>query len=117
MREKLQMLCAEKGRAAQWNAELAKPWIGLAAEAEPMLYVDGHVRVYHGKAAQLPRHYVARQKLYLRAAVDYWINALDGQPFSTSIRRLITDWCRRCATIWCPGWKRTRRLHRSTSSG
>ena len=81
LREKLQLLCAEKGRAAQWNAELAKQWMGLDPEAEPMFYVDGHVRVYHGELAQLPRHYVARQKLYLRAAVDYWINALDGQPF------------------------------------
>jgi len=81
LREKLQVLCAEKGRAAQWNAELAQAWMGLEAEAEPMFYVDGHVRVYHGELALLPRHYVARQKLYLRAAVDYWINALDGQPF------------------------------------
>jgi len=81
LREKLQLLCAEEERAAQWNAELAKQWMGLDPEAEPMFYVDGHVRVYHGELAQLPRHYVARQKLYLRAAVDYWINALDGQPF------------------------------------
>lgn len=81
LREKLQILCVEKGRAARWNAELAKQWMGLQPEAEPMFYVDGHVRVYHGRAAQLPRHYVARQKLYLRAVVDYWINALDGQPF------------------------------------
>lgn len=81
LREKLQILCAEKGRAERWNSELARSWMGLQAEAEPMFYVDGHVRVYHGSLAQLPRHYVARQKLYLRAAVDYWINALDGQPF------------------------------------
>jgi len=81
LREKLQVLCAEKGRAAQWNTELAKEWMGLNPEAEPMFYVDGHVRVYHGALAKLPRHYVARQKLYLRATVDYWINALDGQPF------------------------------------
>jgi len=29
----------------------------------------------------LPRHYVARQKLCLRATVDFWVNAMDGQPF------------------------------------
>jgi hypothetical protein len=39
------------------------------------------VRVYHGKLAKLPRHYVARQKLCLRGTTDYWINALDGRPF------------------------------------
>ena len=81
LREKLQVLCVQPGRAAQWNAELAQQWMGLDSEAEPMFYVDGHVRVYHGELAKLPRHYVARQKLYLRATVDYWINALDGQPF------------------------------------
>ena len=43
--------------------------------------MDGPVRVYHGEQTKLPRHYVARQRLYLRATVDYWINALDGQPF------------------------------------
>jgi hypothetical protein len=81
LREKLQILCSEKGRAARWNSELAKTWMGLSPEADPMFYVDGHVRVYHGSLARLPRHYVARQKLYLRALVDYWVNALDGQPF------------------------------------
>ena len=28
-----------------------------------------------------PRHYVARQRLCLRATTDYWVNAMDGQPF------------------------------------
>ncbi|MGA2347204.1 MAG: putative transposase [Candidatus Sulfotelmatobacter sp.] len=80
-RSKLAILSQEKGRAARWNSELAQVWMGLGPEAEAMFYVDGHVRVYHGQAAQLPRHYVARQKLYLRATADYWINAFDGQPF------------------------------------
>lgn len=44
-------------------------------------YVDGHVRVYHGDLTKLPRHYVPRERFYLRATVDYWVNALDGQPF------------------------------------
>jgi hypothetical protein len=39
------------------------------------------VRVYHGEKTALPRHYVARERLCLRATVDYWINAMDGQPF------------------------------------
>jgi hypothetical protein len=81
LRAKLEILCQQAGRAVRWNTVLAKEWMGLQPEAEPMFYVDGHVRVYHGQAAQLPRHYVPRQKLYLRAAVDYWVNAMDGQPF------------------------------------
>jgi hypothetical protein len=46
-----------------------------------VFYADGHVRVYHGDLTQLPRHYVTRERLCLRATTDYWINAMDGQPF------------------------------------
>ena len=46
-----------------------------------MLYVDGHVRVYHGEQTQLPRRYVARERLCLRGTTDYWVNDRVGQPF------------------------------------
>jgi hypothetical protein len=81
LREKLKILCRQAGRAAQWNTELAKQWITAEQQGEPVFYADGHVRVYHGKLTALPKHYVARQRLYQRATVDYWINAMDGQPF------------------------------------
>ncbi len=81
LRAKLALLCQELGRAACWSAELAKEWIAGQNSSELMFYVDGHVRVYHGDLTPLPRHYVARERLCLRATTDYWINALDGQPF------------------------------------
>jgi predicted nucleic acid-binding Zn-ribbon protein len=65
----------------RWNAELAKEWIAQQNAAELYFYCDGHVRVYHGDQTALPRHYVARERLCLRATTDYWINAMDGQPF------------------------------------
>ena len=46
-----------------------------------VFYADGHVRVYHGKLTDLPRRYVARERLCLRATTDYWVNAMDGRPF------------------------------------
>jgi hypothetical protein len=52
-----------------------------APEQASILYIDGHVRVYNGQQTKLPRHHVARQKLCLRATTDYWVNAMDGQPF------------------------------------
>jgi prepilin-type processing-associated H-X9-DG protein len=55
--------------------------MGADPDQAAVLYVDGHVRVYHGHQTALPRHYVAREKLCLRATVDYWVNAMDGQPF------------------------------------
>ena len=81
LRAKLQLLCRDLGRALQWNAALAKEWIARQNATELYFYCDGHVRVYHGDQTALPRHYVARERLCLRATTDYWINAMDGQPF------------------------------------
>src|SRR6266704_795549 len=81
LRQKLEILCHEAGRAMRWNTELAKEWIAGQRESEMVFYVDGHVRVYHGDLTPLPHHYVARERLCLRATTDYWINAMDGQPF------------------------------------
>ncbi len=72
---------ANQGRAFSWSAELCEAWMAEAPEQAAVLYVDGHVRVYHGTAKSLPKHYVARQRLCLSATADYWVNAMDGQPF------------------------------------
>lgn len=81
MREKLGRLCDEPGRAQRWSSALAKEWMTATPEVAGTIYVDGHVRVYHGGLTKLPRRYVAREKLLLRGTTDYWANAMDGQPF------------------------------------
>ena len=80
LRAKIDILCAN-GQAAKWSADLSKSWMEQNPQQAGVLYVDGHTRVYNGEQSQLPRHYVARQKLCLRATVDFWVNAMDGQPF------------------------------------
>lgn len=81
MREKIAYLSNE-GQPKEWSAELCREWMQSAAvESIGAFYVDGHVRVYHGHQTKLPRHYVARERLCLRATTDYWVNAIDGQPF------------------------------------
>jgi len=80
LRAKIDILCAN-GKAQAWSADLSQGWMRQDPEQAGVLYVDGHTRVYHGAQTQLPRHYVARQKLCLRATVDFWVNAMDGQPF------------------------------------
>lgn len=80
LRIKMNTLCAN-GKAAQWSAHLSEGWMQHNPDQAGVLYVDGHTRVYNGAQSQLPRHYVARQKLCLRATVDFWVNAMDGQPF------------------------------------
>lgn len=81
LREKLAILSLDATQLAAWSSTLAKDWMATEPESAGTLYVDGHVRVYHGSLTQLPRRYVARQKLCLRGTTDYWVNAMDGQPF------------------------------------
>jgi hypothetical protein len=42
------------------------------------LYVDGHVRAYHGHRAIASRAYVPRRHLAMPASTDYWINEGGG---------------------------------------
>lgn len=80
LREKLELL-GQEAPVAAWAAQLSQQWMREDPQSAGTLYVDGHVRVYHGAAARLPKHYVSRQRLCLRATTDYWVNATDGQPF------------------------------------
>ena len=81
MREKTGIL-AHNGDPQAWAGELCRDWMTMTApDCAGFFYIDGHVRVYYGRQTELPRHYVSRQRLCLRAAADYWINAMDGQPF------------------------------------
>lgn len=80
LREKVRLL-ADEGKPEPWGGALCERWMQSAPDEASLLYIDGHVRIYHGAQTQLPRHYVARQRLCLRATTDYWVNAMDGQPF------------------------------------
>lgn len=80
LRQKVREM-SHAGKPRQWSAALAQRWLAAAPEQANALYIDGHVRVYYGQQTRLPKHYVAREKLCLRATVDYWVNAMDGQPF------------------------------------
>jgi hypothetical protein len=80
LREKMACL-TDQEQATAWNTALSQDWMQELPAGTAAFCVDGHVRVYHGDQTLLPRHYVARQKLCLRATTDYWVNALDGRPF------------------------------------
>lgn len=80
LREKIKVLTAND-EAKQWSAELCQDWMDADPESAGVVYIDGHVRVYHGSQTKLPRHYVTRERLCLRATTDYWVNAMDSQPF------------------------------------
>jgi len=80
LRNKIKQL-SDKEAVRQWHLRLSKEWMKDKPELTGVLYVDGHVRVYHGKQTNLPKRYVARDKLCMRGTTDYWINDKTGQPF------------------------------------
>ena len=80
LRKKLSELSQEQA-GDRWAAVLSKEWMEQNPDLAGTLYVDGHVRVYHRKQTQLPRRYIAWQRLCLRGTTDYWVNDALGLPF------------------------------------
>jgi len=80
LRKKLDTL-SQAEAAEKWATCLSKYWMESEPEAAGTLYIDGHVRVYHGSLTKLPRRFVSRERLCLRGTTDYWVNDGIGQPF------------------------------------
>ena len=80
IRRKLGILSGQK-KADLWSSDLSKDWLRSDGGLSGLLYIDGHVRVYHGKKTKLPKRYVSREKLCLRGMTDYWLNNALGQPY------------------------------------
>jgi len=78
LRRKLARLAAA-GRAVQFGEALAQHRVALRGAALGFLYLDGHVRVYHGKH-RLPKAHVARLRISMPATSDYWVNDSAGDP-------------------------------------
>lgn len=78
LRRKLARLAAA-GRAADFGRALAERRIAQRGQALGFLYVDGHVRVYHGKHT-LPKAFAPQRRLAVPATTDYWVNDQRGDP-------------------------------------
>jgi transposase len=79
LRRRLTRLAAHQC-AEQLGAELARLRVDQRRHLMGFLYVDGHVRAYHGQRAIASRAYVARRHLAMPACTDYWINDRSGDP-------------------------------------
>jgi len=66
--------------AEQLGAGLARLRVDQRGHLMGFLYVDGHVRAYHGQRAIASKAYVARRHLAMPASTDYWINDRSGDP-------------------------------------
>jgi transposase len=78
LRRKLARL-AGMGQASRFGHLLARRRVETRGASMGFLYIDGHVRVYHGKHT-LPKAHVARMRLSLPATTDYWVNDKKGEP-------------------------------------
>lgn len=70
---------AAVGRAVEFGRALALRRVADRGAVLGFLYVDGHVRVYHGQR-RLPKAHVARMRLAMPATTDYWVNDAVGDP-------------------------------------
>lgn len=78
LRRKLKRL-AGLGRATRFGRALAEHRVAARGALMGFLYIDGHVRVYHGKET-LPKTHVARMRISMSATTDYWVNDAIGEP-------------------------------------
>jgi hypothetical protein len=79
LRRRLTRLAA-RHCAEQLGAELARLRVDQRGHLMGFLYVDGHVRAYHGHRAIISKAYVPRRHLAMPASTDYWINDRSGDP-------------------------------------
>jgi DNA-binding CsgD family transcriptional regulator len=78
LRGKLARLASLKG-SYRLGREIARQRIAERGKVLGFLYIDGHVRAYHGKH-KIPKAYVTRMHLAAPASTDYWVNDQRGDP-------------------------------------
>ncbi|HVS88053.1 MAG TPA: LuxR C-terminal-related transcriptional regulator [Candidatus Acidoferrum sp.] len=78
LRRKLSRLASLKG-SYRLGREVARQRIAKRGKVLGFLYIDGHVRAYHGKH-KVPKAYVTRMHLAAPATTDYWVNDQRGDP-------------------------------------
>jgi hypothetical protein len=78
LRHKIEQI-VEQHKASEFNQVLCEEWINK--EEPAFFYIDGHVRVYHGYQATLPKRFVSREKLCLAGTTEFWVNNETGIPY------------------------------------
>ena len=66
--------------AVELGAKLARRRVDQRGHLMGFLYIDGHVRAYHGQRDIASKAYVTRRHLAMPAITDYWVNDRSGDP-------------------------------------
>jgi len=78
LRRKFARLASMK-RSREFGIELVRHRVAERGRMLGFLYVDGHVRAYHGKR-MISKAYVTRRRIAAPGTTDYWINDQKGDP-------------------------------------
>jgi hypothetical protein len=79
LRRKLREL-AQRGLADTFSRQLTERWAQATPRELALLYVDGHVRPYLGRAHQLPRHHVQQRGRPMPGTKDFHVNDRRSDP-------------------------------------
>lgn len=88
LREKIGQIVGQH-KDKEYNTLLFNHWLG-DDDNESFFYIDGHVRIFYGYKANLPKKYISRQKLSLKATTEYClpdkaiqagVNDIQGLPY------------------------------------
>ena len=132
LRRKLDAL-AGRGKGLELMRALAERRVKDRDEMVGVLYVDGHVKEYHGQA-KVGHAFISRRRLSAPAATDTWVNDVDGdpvfvvssdfnagltktlEPILAEVRQIVGD-DRRITVVFDRGGWSTRLFHRLDTSG
>ncbi|EQD74742.1 hypothetical protein B1A_04322 [mine drainage metagenome] len=78
LRRKLTELAARRV-SQDFGRALARRRVAERGQMMGLLYIDGHVRAYHGKH-DIAKGYLTRTRLAVPATTDYWVNDGAGDP-------------------------------------
>jgi transposase-like protein len=69
-----------QNQSLQFMESLSRSWMEQDEDITGFVYIDGHVRPYHGRKHTLPKTHVARRRLCMPATTDFWVNGTDCEP-------------------------------------
>jgi len=78
LRRKFARLASMK-KSQEFGLELARRRVAERGRTLGFLYVDGHVRAYHGKR-MIPKAFLTRKRIAAPGTTDYWMNDKKGDP-------------------------------------
>jgi len=79
LRRKLAEL-GERGRARTLMTTFTERWAKAQPDELGILYVDGHVRPYHGRTHVLPKHHVQQRGRPMPGTKDFHVNDRNAEP-------------------------------------